>query len=41
VIGIVYVVAAAASFLLLSRSPEGNEELRRTLVGEVLLVRPG
>ena len=38
-IGIVYVVAAAASFLLLSRSPEGNEELRRTLVGEVLLVR--
>lgn len=40
-IGIVYVVAAAASFLLLSRCPEGNEELRRTLVGEVLLVRPG
>jgi zinc/manganese transport system permease protein len=40
-IGIVYVVAAAASFLLLSRSPEGNEELRKTLVGEVLLVRPG
>ena len=39
-IGIVYVVAAAASFLLLSRSPEGNEEFRRTLVGEVLLVRP-
>ena len=39
-IGIVYVVAAAASFLLLNRSPEGNEELRRTLVGEVLLVRP-
>lgn len=39
-IGIVYVVAAAASFLLLSRSPEGNEELRKTLVGEVLLVRP-
>lgn len=40
-IGIVYVVAAAASFLMLSRSPEGNEELRRTLVGEVLLVQPG
>ncbi|MDD5676991.1 MAG: metal ABC transporter permease [Kiritimatiellae bacterium] len=35
-----YVVAAAASFLLLSRSPEGNEELRRTLVGEILLVCP-
>jgi len=40
-IGIVYVVAAAAGLLLLSRNPEGNEELRRTLVGEVLLVRPG
>jgi zinc/manganese transport system permease protein len=40
-IGIVYVVAAAGSFLLLSRSPEGNEELRRTLVGEILLVQPG
>ncbi len=40
-IGIVYVVAAAASFLLLSRSPEGNEELRKTIVGEILLVRPG
>ncbi len=39
-IGIVYVVAAAAGILLLSRSPEGDEELRRTLVGEVLLVRP-
>ena len=39
-IGIVYVVAAAAGLLLLSRSPEGNEELRKTLVGEVLLVRP-
>jgi zinc/manganese transport system permease protein len=40
-IGIVYVVAAAAGLLLLSRSPEGNEQLRRTLVGELLLVRPG
>ena len=40
-IGIVYVVAAAAGLLLLSRSPEGNEELRRTLVGEILLVTPG
>lgn len=39
-IGIVYVVAAAAGILLLSRSAEGNEELRRTLVGDVLLVRP-
>ena len=39
-IGIVYVVAAALGILLLSRSAEGNEELRRTLVGDVLLVRP-
>jgi len=39
-IGIVYVVAAASGFLLLSRSPEGNEELRRTMVGEILLVQP-
>lgn len=38
-IGIVYVVSAAAGILLLSRSAEGNEELRRTLVGDVLLVR--
>jgi zinc/manganese transport system permease protein len=37
-IGIVYVVAAAAGILLLSRSAEGNEELRRTLIGDVLLV---
>lgn len=40
-IGIVYVVAAAAGILLLSRSAEGNEELRRTLIGDVLLVSPG
>lgn len=40
-IGIVYVVAAAAAILILSRSSEGNEELKRTLVGEVLLVGPG
>ena len=39
-IGIVYVVAAALGILLLSRSAEGNEELRRTLIGEVLLVTP-
>lgn len=40
-IGIVYVVTAALGILLLSRSPEGNEELRRTLIGEVLLVTRG
>lgn len=39
-IGIVYVVAAAAGILLLSRNPEGDEQLKRTLIGEVLLVRP-
>jgi zinc/manganese transport system permease protein len=40
-IGIVYVVSAALGILLLSRSAEGNEELRRTLIGDVLLVSPG
>jgi len=39
-IGIVYVVAAAAGLLLLSRSAEGNEELRRMLIGDILLVTP-
>jgi zinc/manganese transport system permease protein len=39
-IGIVYVVAAAGGILLLSQSPHGDEELRRTLVGELLFVRP-
>lgn len=39
-IGIVYVVAAAGGILLLSRTAEGNEELRRTLIGDVLLVSP-
>lgn len=39
-IGVVYVVAAAAGLLLLSRTTEGNEELKRTLIGEVLLVQP-
>jgi zinc/manganese transport system permease protein len=39
-IGIVYVVAAAFGILLLSNSAEGNEELRRTLIGDVLLVTP-
>src|SRR5580765_5050351 len=37
-IGIVYVMAAAAGILLLNRSAEGAEELKRTLVGDVLLV---
>ena len=37
-IGIVYVVAAAGSILLLNFSAEGNEELKKTLVGDVLTV---
>lgn len=37
-IGIVYVVAAAAGILFLSRSAEGNEELKKTLIGDVLTV---
>jgi zinc/manganese transport system permease protein len=39
-IGIVYVVAAATAILMLSQSAEGDEELKRTLVGDILLVRP-
>ena len=38
IIGIVYVVAAAAGILLLSKSPHGKEELQRTLVGDLLIV---
>lgn len=38
VIGIVYVVAAAAGILLLSKSPHGKEELQKTLVGDLLTV---
>ena len=37
-IGIVYVVAAAAAILVLDRSAAGNEELKKTLVGDVLTV---
>lgn len=39
-IGIVYVVAAAASILALSKSGAGREELQRSLVGELLVVPP-
>lgn len=38
-IGIVYVVAAAASILVLNRTAEGNEELRRTLIGDIITVK--
>ena len=40
-IGIVYVVAAAAGILLLSKSPHGKEELQKTLVGDLLTVSWG
>jgi zinc/manganese transport system permease protein len=38
-IGITYVVAAAGGILLLNRSPHGNEELKQTLVGELLYLQ--
>lgn len=37
-IGIVYVVAAATTILLLSHAPHGREELQKTLVGDLLTV---
>ncbi|MBI1976317.1 MAG: metal ABC transporter permease [Candidatus Omnitrophica bacterium] len=37
-IGIVYAVAAAASILVLSRAPEGGEELKELLVGHLLFI---
>jgi len=38
IIGIIYVVAAAASTLVLSHSAEGDETLKNLMVGNVLLV---
>lgn len=40
VIGIGYVVAAAAAVLLLSRAAEGDEEIKNMLIGNILLVSP-
>lgn len=40
VIGIAYVVAAAAAVLMLSRAAEGDEEIKNMLVGNILLVTP-
>jgi len=40
VIGISYVVAAAAAVLLLSRAAEGDSEIKNMLVGNILLVTP-
>src|SRR3954462_9401134 len=39
IIGIAYVVAAAASILFLSGSAHGNEEIRNMLVGDITVVR--
>lgn len=38
IIGIVYAVSAALAILILSHSPEGDEEIRFMLVGNILLV---
>jgi zinc/manganese transport system permease protein len=40
-IGIIYVVAAAAGILVLNQSAGGKEELQRSLIGELLVVTPG
>ncbi len=37
-IGVVYAVASAASILVLSRAPEGGEELKSLMVGHLLFV---
>src|SRR3954462_11206728 len=38
IIGVSYVIAAAAAVLLLSRSAHGNEEIRNMLVGDITVV---
>lgn len=38
IIGIVYAVSASAAILILSRAPEGGEELKALLVGHLLFV---
>lgn len=41
IIGIIYIVAAAASTLVLSRTASGDEEIKNLLVGNILLVSRG
>jgi zinc/manganese transport system permease protein len=41
VVGILYVVASAATILLIDRSPQGAEHVKRMLVGSILTVTPG
>ena len=38
IIGIIYIVSAAAATLVLSRTAEGDEEIKNLLVGNILLV---
>jgi zinc/manganese transport system permease protein len=40
-IGIVYIVAAAGSVLVLSKTPAGDDEIKNLLVGNILLVGRG
>jgi zinc/manganese transport system permease protein len=40
IIGIVYVVSAAAAILVLDRAPGGSEHIRSLLVGDILTVTP-
>src|SRR5215208_3903808 len=41
IIGIIYIVAAAAATLVLSRTAAGDEEIKNLLVGNILLVSRG
>ncbi len=41
IIGIIYIVAAAAATLVLSRTAAGDEEIKNLLVGNILLVSQG
>jgi zinc/manganese transport system permease protein len=40
IIGIVYVVSAAAAILVLDRAPQGGEQIKQLLVGSILTVTP-
>jgi zinc/manganese transport system permease protein len=41
IIGIVYVVSAAAAVLVVDRAPQGSEHIKQLLVGSILTVTPG
>jgi zinc/manganese transport system permease protein len=40
IVGILYVVATAATILLIDRSPQGAEHVKRMLIGSILTVEP-